>query len=279
MVFMKRLLLFAVVFLFLMVPISAQNPLYIQGEVIYHQDFSVLSDFSRSGITKGTSGSNLSSLTCRNGAFHIETYDDGRVYAILPPTDWTRNFTVEFEFSFAENASANGYLAVMLTSSGEEPSNISQISIRAKGTVDDFEAPSAEMSEKIRSGEAVTVRIPVENGVVKQLTLSTDGITEELQRTSLMLIGSGNRGFSVRNANVDISEVFIVNGTEYINKVGYWAEHSYAEDSGSEIPPHTGDGETAPPTGDALTATAVLAVVTFAAVFSGTKKLKNRRYR
>ncbi len=271
----KRLVLFAVVFLTLGIPISAQNPSYIQGEVIYHQDFSVLSDFALSGIAKGTSSSDLTRFSCVNGAFHIETYDGGRAYAILPDSDWTRNFTVEFTFSFAENTAANGYLAVILTSSGDEPTNISQINIRAKGTVDDFESPSTEMIRQIRAGETVTVRVPVENGVIQQLTLSSGEITEELQRTSLMLIGSGNRGFSVRNANVDISEIYIVNGTEYTNKIGYWAEHSYAEDGGTQSSPAEGT-ETAPETGDAFTAAMILTAI---GTFAAAKRMNKRNKR
>ncbi len=253
--FIKWQVVFAVTLLLLTVPISANNPVYIQGEVLYHQDFAVLSDFSLSGIQKGTASSELSAFSCRDGAFRIETFDDGRVYAILPSSNRTTDFTLEFDFSFTKTANSNGYLAAILTSTGEEPGNISQVTIRAKGTIDDFEAPSPELAEHIRLGETVSVKIPVENGVVKTLFLSADGVTEEIQRTSLMLIGSGNRGFSVRNADVDIREVFIVNGTDYENKVGYWAEHSYADDSASSgtvtpTGPDSNNSETAPETED-----------------------------
>ena len=165
----------------------------------------------------------------------------------------------------------------MLTSEGEAPSNISQLIFRVKGTVDDFETPSEEMMQAIRSGNETTVKIPVNNGVVNTITLSSNGMTEELQRTSLLLIGSGNRGFSIRNADVDISEIYIVNGTDYTEKIGYFAEHSFAEDNASVLPtPPSGEGETAPPTGDFLTVTA--AITALAALVSP-YLLKKRKFK
>lgn len=271
-VFMRLIRCFVCImaaFLLFSVPISAGDSVYIQGEVIYHQDFSVLSDFNLSGIQKGTAGSPNSSFSCNDGVLRIETHDDGRVYAILPSSDWTKNFTIEFEFSFRNSTNPNGYLAVMLTSSGEEPTNISQITIRAKGKIDDFDPLSKEMAEHIQNGGAVTVAIPVKDGVVESLLLSANGITEELHRTSLLLIGSGNRGFTVRNADVDISEIFIVNGTDYSNKTGHYAEKSYASDA-----PVSDDPITAPETGDSLpvAAFAAMAAVSLAAIIKFKKK-------
>jgi hypothetical protein len=272
--FFRFIILFAVVFGLLALPTAAKNPDYTHGEVIYHQDFSEVSDFSKTGIQKGSASSPNSLFFCADGSFRIQTYDDGRVYAILPHTDWTEDFTVEFDFSFQKTANSNGYLAVMLTSAGEEPSNISQLIFRIKGTVDDFEAPSEEMAKSIRLGEQINVKIPVKNGVVKSLTLSANGITEELDRTSLLLIGSGSRGFSVRNADVDISEIYIVNGTDYGEKLGYWAEHSYAESVGTDVP--SNGGETAPETGDSL---AVMAGLTAFGAVMMMKHLRKRKCR
>ncbi len=245
--------------------VFAEPPSYQNGEVIYHQDFAELSDFQTSEIKIGTSSSDGTLFTCTDGVFSINTSDGGRSYAILPRTDWTDSFTVEVTFSFTEKAQANGYLAVMLTSSGDEPGNISQIVFRAKGTVDDFASPSDALSEAIRSGAPIQVTIPVENNAVQTITVSSGGITEELQRNSLLLIGAGSRGFSARNVGVDISEIFIVNGVDYTEKIGRFAEESYAStfpDTESEQKPEgtpPAEPDTAPETGDTVVSAAVAA--------------------
>jgi len=275
-------------------PTAAKNPEYSQGEVIYHQDFSQVSDFSLTGITIGTLSSENASLSCTDDMFRIETYDDKRVYAILPPSDWTENFTIEFDFCFRNTSNPNGYLQVMLTSTGLEPSNISKLIFRAKGTIDDFEEPSDELAEHIRNGEQINVKIPVEKGVVKALFLSSGELMEKLDRASLLLIGPGNRGFSVRNAHVDISEIYIVNGTEYSEKIGYYAEHSYVKDCSKETEPCTPDipvlpecpenspgllppcnGETAPETWDCVTFFSASAAVTAIISIKRLKKTKS----
>jgi len=268
-------LAFAVVLGLFQCPAAAKNPSYSHGEVIYHQDFAEVSDFSLTDIQKGTASSENSAFYCAEDVLRIETYDDGRVYAILPPSDWTDAFTIEFEFSFRNTSNSNGYLDVMLTSTGEEPGNISKLTFRAKGTIDDFENPSEPLAERIRTGKRISVKIPVENGVVKSLSLSSNGMTEELDRTGLLLIGSGNRGFSVRNAHVDTSEIYIVNGTDYPEKLGYWAEHSYASDSSAEITPPVDNTETAPETGDSA---ALFTALAAAAIIAIAEYMKKRKY-
>ncbi|MBE6598355.1 MAG: hypothetical protein E7638_02810 [Ruminococcaceae bacterium] len=231
----------AAVLLLSSVLISASEPSYVDGEVVYHQDFSDISEVASSGIKKGTSSSTGSDIAVTNDTLSISTSDDGRVYAILPKSDWTDSFTVEFDFTFSKNSSQNGYLGVMLTSSGDEPGNISQVIIRAKGSVDDFGEVSDTLAESFAKGEKISVKIPVENGVLRNLFITANGITEELERTGLLVIGSGNRGFSARNAGVTIPEVYIVNGTEYKEKTGVYADLSYASDDTVETSPDTGD--------------------------------------
>ncbi len=232
------------------VPASARISDIANGEVLYHQDFADVSDIALTDIRKGTSSTDGSSLSLENGIFSIDTYDDGRVYAILPPSEKTKSFTVEVAFSFDEAASDNGYLGVILTSSGDEPGNISEVIFRAKGSVDDFTAPSKALAEQIAKGHTVTAKIPVENGVVEKLTLSSGDITEELQRSSLLVIGAGNKGFSARNAGVNIHEIYIVNGTGYTAKKGEWVDASYATEQSK-----------APATGDTAAVTALVSAV------------------
>lgn len=264
--------LFAATLLLTSAPVFAGQTEYDSGEVIYHQDFSEISDISLSGIKKGTSSTKQSALVCNNDVFSINTFDDGRVYAILPEVNWTDSFTVEFDFAFKEIASTNGYIALMLTSAGEEPGNITSVVFRAKGSVDDFDDVSEEIAKSIQDGEKITVKIPVEKGVLHKITLSADGVSQELERDSIILIGSGNRGFTVRNASVEIAEVYIVNGTGYTEKTGYWAENSYIEDDVPMEAESENGTETAPATGDAaVVTTAVIAAGSAAAA----KRVKN----
>lgn len=241
-------------------PARAGQAQYAEGEVVYHQDFSEISDIAFSGIRNGTSSTPQSSLVCDNETFSINVFDDGRAYALLPPSDWTESFTVEFDFSFTDIASSNGYIALMLTSTGEEPGNISSVVFRARGSVDSFEEVSEEIAESMKNGEKITVKVPVEKGALHEIVLSANGVTQTLTRSSLLLVGSGNRGFTVRNASVKISEAYIVNGVDYTEKTGYWAENSYIEDDVpifcEEASSETGK---APATGDALVPAVVVA--------------------
>lgn len=268
----RYIVLFVAALLVSSVTIFAGQTEYVSGEVIYHQDFSEISDISLSGIKMGTASTKQSSLVCNNDTFSINTFDDGRVYAILPEADWTDSFTVEFDFSFKNVASSNGYIALMLTSTGEKPGNITSVVFRAKGSVDNFEDVSEDIAKSMKNGEKITVKIPVEKGVFHKIVISANGVSQELERDSILLVGSGNRGFTVRNASVEISEVYIVNGTGYTEKTGYWAENSYIED---DIPVDAGaenDTEKSPATGNtAAVTTAVIAAGSAAAA----KRIKN----
>ncbi len=230
------------------VTVAAGKPTYDVGEVVYHQDFADVSLVPATGITKGTAGTDGAVFTVENGQFAIDTYDNGRVYAILPPSERTPSFTMEVTFAFDKDSADNGYLGIMLTCSGKEPGNISQVIFRAKGAVDDFGAVSDGLAADIRAGKPVHVVIPVENGVVQKLTITAGEHTEELQRESIMVIGGGNKGFSARNAGVNIGEIYIVNGVDYTEKTGRYATESYANettDKTTEIAPATGDIEAA----------------------------------
>ncbi len=250
--FVKSFLTVLSVLMLTVMSVCAADPSYGNGEVLYHQDFGVVWKTAATEIQRGTSSHRNAVFYLADGHFVLDTQTSGRLYAILPTTPRTKTFTVELSFSFDKISADNGYLGIMLTSSGKEPGNISQVVIRAKGAVDDFEAMSEAMAERIRAGETVDVKIPVKNGVVQKLILTSGDITEELQRDSLLVLGSGNCGFSARNAVVNIKEVFIVNGVDYKEKTGKWAEASFAEMSETPDDPDSPepDVETAPDTSD-----------------------------
>ncbi|MBR3998298.1 MAG: hypothetical protein IKI93_08145, partial [Clostridia bacterium] len=157
--------------------IYAMDTEKLAGEVLYHQNFSDISDFSASGIRIGTSSSENSLVSCEGDSLEIHTYDSGRVYIILPDAEKgdSDSYTIEFSFRFKNIHSENGFIAPILTCRGCEPANITSVTIRADGTVDEFSALDAELSEAIASGETIHVKIPVKDGMMYKIIFSADG--------------------------------------------------------------------------------------------------------
>jgi len=201
------------------------------GEVLYHQDFEVLSDAAKSGIVRGTSSSEKSQITCTGEALELNTLDNDRLYALLPSSGAADSYTVEFEFSFSEIKSGNGYLGFILTCRGTEPTNVTALVIRADGTIDDFEEPDDALKKAIGGGETVHVKIPVEKDVLHRIELTAGGTTWTLERENVKVLDDGGMGFVVRNASADVGEIYIVNGTGYAEKSGIYSKKSYAEDA------------------------------------------------
>ena len=200
------------------------------GEVLYHQDFSVLSDLAKSGIVRGTSSSENSHFTCEDDALELNTFDNERVYALLPTTRTEDSYTVEFDFAFSEITSDNGYIGFLLTCRGTEPTNITALIIRADGTIDDFEEPDEKLKKAIHDGSEIHVKIPIEKNVLHKIELTAGGTVYTLERENVKVIDDGETGFVVRNASVDVTEIYIVNGVGYTAKSGAYAAESYASD-------------------------------------------------
>lgn len=224
------------------------------GEVLYHQDFSVLSELARSGIVRGTSGSEKAGLSCTGDTLELNTVDNERVYALLPSSGADSSYTVEFDFSFSDIVSENGYLGYILTCRGTEPTNVTAVVIRANGTIDDFEEPDEELKKAISSGEKIGVRIPIENDVFHELELTVGGKSYTLERDNVKVLEDGGSGYVVRNASVEIGEIYIVNGVGYTKKTGVYAKSSYASDAPVTVSSASVDtddtSETSPDTGD-----------------------------
>lgn len=232
--FLVRLTAFALLFVLLgvsaVLPGSAGDRQKPVGEVLYHQDFSVLSDVAKSGIVRGTSSSENSHITCEGDALELNTFDNDRVYAILPTTKTGDSYTIEFDFAFSEITSDNGYIGFLLTCRGTEPTNITALNIRADGTIDDFEEPDETLKKAIHDGSEIHVKIPIEKNVLHKIELTAGGTAYTLERKSVKVIDDGETGFVVRNASVDVTEIYIVNGIGYTAKSGAYAAESYASD-------------------------------------------------
>lgn len=227
----------------LAIGVSAEEP---AGRVLYHQDFADVDSVQAAGITLGTATVGNAWLTIEDDDLGIHTADDRRAYSLLPDTPWTDSHTIEFSFRFTEISASNGYIAFLLTCWGDEPSNISAAVFRANGTIDNFDDPDDAIRQKIQAGETIHVEIPVENGLVHTITLTTGEDTCTVQRDSILRIAEGERGFGVRNASVAVEEVYIVNGTGYTAKIGPFADQSWSDSELAENAP-----EHAPNTGEA----------------------------
>lgn len=238
-----------ILFFLLFLTIAAIQCLAIgkAGEVLYHQDFTDVSTASIAGIRKGTVSSENTTVVVTADALGMYSADDRRGYALLPEIQWTESHTIEFSFRFTEALTTKGYLSFLLTSWGDEPTNISAAVFRVNGTIDEFSDPSEAMQKKIQDGELIHVKIPVENGVVHAIELTSGNTVCTVQRDSLMRIAEGNRGFGIRNASAEITEVFVVSGTGYTAKTGTYAEQCWADNAVC-----SGDGEGCPPTGDMI---------------------------
>ena len=284
---MKRLFgLLGIILAFMLAyGVFAGDSSMIDGEVLYHQDFSVESRLCESGIRIGTQSSENSEITCKGDTLEIKTFDRGRVYAILPDVVRDAAYTVEFSFRFTEIGEENGFISLILTCRGEEPTNISDVVIRANGTVDEFDVPCDMVKRAIRSGELVNVQIPVRNQVVNEIIMTAGEYQCVVERDNILVISDGQMGFSVRNASVELPEIYVVHGVDYAEKSGYFTDSSYSEEGGGEVvvpkPSETAaleeeaSVEISPDTGDGTAALLMLAVGG-GAIVSFEKRRKNR---
>ena len=82
----------------------------------------------------------------------------------------------------------------------------------------------------------------------KEFIICTEeGVSYTLERDKVLVIPSEGFGFEARSTDVNISEVFVVDGVDYTEKSGYYAENSFATDDNPVI----SDGyETSPDTSD-----------------------------
>ena len=280
---MKKLALVLIVFVLSVSCISvfAEDVEYTLGEVIYHQNFADISDFSKTGIKVGTLSTSSASFVCDGEVLAVSIADSGRAYNILPDIKTGSSYTIELTFSFTDNTRGNGYIAFMLTCRGEEPSNITPIVFRADGTIDDFSEVPEELSKKIAAGEKITVSIPVEDDRLYHITVYTDDGDYHIERDSMINIAEGSMGLQYRNASVAVSEIYIVNGIDYFEKTGEYLDKSFADDDDFVVNPGIGEGgEGAPETSDnrfiiMLSLTVVTGVLALATVM---KMFKHKKY-
>ncbi|MBE6541871.1 MAG: hypothetical protein E7672_05430 [Ruminococcaceae bacterium] len=265
--------LLIVVILSLCIPVSARDSSYGLGEVLYHQDFSVLHDVENSGITLGSLTAEGCYISTKGDPLDIVTNGNGRMYALLPKFSKNDTYTIDFTFRFTDVRAENGYIASILTCRGSEPTNISSVVIRANGTIDDFDELEPELAMAIANGETVNVKIPISRGVLHQVIIIYNKVEYIINRDSILVIGEGNVGFSARNASASVDEIYVVNGVDYYEMTGYYADESYASDLLPVIPPD--DTDHSPETFDPLSAVLAALCISAAAALLLRKKIQN----
>lgn len=264
------------------ISVFASDVEYSLGEVIYHQDFSDISNFSNSGIKVGALSTPNASYICNGEALTVSISDGGRAYNILPDIKTGSDYTVELTFAFTGSARANGYIAFMLTCRGEDPSNITPITFRADGSIDDFSDIPEELSKSIAAGEKISVKIPVENDTLYHIMVSAGGNEYHIERDSMITIADGNMGLMYRYASVAVSEIYIVNGIDYLEKSGEYLDKSFAEDNSTVVTPGIGqEGNGAPATSDGnlITLLAVFFAAGLLTVIMAKKIYESLKYR
>lgn len=237
------LLVFCAVFLVSTLPVTTLAS-HSAGEVLYHQDFTRVSTAHLAGIRAGSANAQESQIGVTTDGLVIDPNGERRTYAILPEIENTDTYTVDLTFRFRSVHRTNGYFAFLLTCTGDKPSNVTPVVLRADGAVDGFGDLDNAIVQHYKNGDPIRLTIPVVDGVLHSLTISSGTDSQTLERTSLLRIPDGNCGFCVRNASVLIEDTAILYGTDYEMPTGYYATHSYAEDDGARtdiLSPATGD--------------------------------------
>lgn len=264
-------------------PVSASNPEIADGEVLYHQVFADGLSIERCGIKLGTAGSQNVYMSTSDDGLNISTYDTERAYILLPKFYVTDSRTIEFSFRFDGKRTDNARLAVMLTCRGDEPTNITSVMFRAGGTVDGFSEPSDNIKQAIADGKTVDVKIPLESGVLHEITMASGGEECTLEKREVMVVSAGDLGFVLRNADATLNDITVVSGVGYSEKIGYYAEKSYSDDIVHEVPDlpdefPADDTECAPETGDGSAAAFLLSTVFagFAMLYTAKRAFKRK---
>ena len=246
--------------------VSAMDADAADGTVLWHQRYADAAEIGELARV-GTSSSATFTASCGTAdGLILSSYDSGRGYLILLPTEAGDTWTLEFDFRFADVYAENGSLGVMLTCRGEEPGNISSFTIRPNGTIDDFADLTDEVREQIAAGEWMHVTVPIRHGALSEITVQGNGTSCTAERSSVLVLPEGEIGFIVRSASVNIEDTYLVNGADYPDRFGRYADG----EEGAETEPVV----TSPETADHLPL--MLAAVIFASC-AGISAIRKRR--
>lgn len=225
-------------------PLSAAE--YAEGEVLFAARYEDYTSIRDTGLRFGTASWSGAGADLSDGSLCIRSASDRKTYLLLPEDiPFTDTYTIIYEFRFAEIAEMGGYCGFILTSSGDAPSNRTELLLRASGACDGAGQFGEAISSALTAGDPVQVTIPIRHGMMSEIRLRAGDTEETLAMDNVRTVAAGRRGFVLRNVSVDIHTVKIVSGVDYETESGYYAEYSYIapqpEDPGLVSPP-TGDG-------------------------------------
>lgn len=261
----------ALLFAAALVPLSATDPFssVSEGEVLFASRYADYASLRDTGVYFGTLSWSGASAALRDGELIVST-DDRKSYLLLPATDsWPDTYTVRYSFRFTDITAPNAYCAFLLTSWGDAPSNRTELTVRAAGSVDGFGACSDALAAAIADGQTLTVTVPILHGMLHEVTLAAGDETQTLRLDRVRSIAEGNRGFALRSASVAVSSVEVFCGADISSPSGYFASHSFFAP-----PEEATDDPHSPPTGDGIF---LFAAALLAASATGRALVRRRR--
>lgn len=228
-----------------MLPLSAADADYADGEVLFAARYGEYTALRDTGLRFGTSSWQGARADLADGSLCVRSASDQKTYLLLPAEiPFMDTYTIVYEFRFSEIAEPGGYCGFILTSSGDAPSNRTELLLRASGACDGAGQFGEAISAALAAGDVIRVTIPIRHGMMSEIRVTAGDHDETLKMLNVRTVAQGRRGFVFRNASVDIRTVKIISGVDYETETGYYAEHSYiapADDPGLVSPP-TGDG-------------------------------------
>ncbi len=236
-------------------PVAAADADRATGEVLFAERYADYAVLQETGLTFGTASWPGAVMGLDNSELIVRAASDERTFVLFPESVFTDSYTLRLTFRFVTLPEANGCIGLILTSSGDAPVNRTEVLIHANGFCGDFGQLSAAFAASMTAGETVSVSVPVEHGMLHEMTLSCSGRSETLRLTNVRPIASGGRGLTFRYASVAISSAEVINGTSFTTLSGVYATSSYKAPAEFDL-----RGAAAPFTPDFAVAPALIAV-------------------
>lgn len=270
---MKRIIacFFVLALLLSLIPASVSAGDRTQGIVFYRQSFSDVSIPENAGVRKGKKGEDSFSLSVSDGALVINNHSDVKSYTMLPFFNDESDYTALVTFSFSDVKTSNAYFALILSSKGDDPDNVTDLKIRSNGMCDLFGYLGDELSKNIQSGANVTFSVKVSHGMITAMSVSAGNVTRRISLKNVVDAGEGNIGFIVRNTDVKVYDFTVFSGMDYSNSEDFsdvssvWTDDNpYSEQCFDLMTASCGELDTfvlSPDTGDQIAMYIALVVV------------------
>lgn len=259
--------------------IAADRTALPSGHVIYRQSFADTKGAVLTGIYFGTLSATGAHANNNGGSLLVNGCFDTKSYLLLPAETEGNTYTLTATLRLSDLSTSSGYCGILISGWGSEPRNRTEIKIRASGSIDDFSSPSDAMRRIISSGSRFTVTVPVRNGAINELVLSADGVSETIVRDQIKIVTGGTVGLSLRNMSIELSEILLINGTDFTELSGVFASNSYSTSQNADdgiFPKGTTVDPSSPPTADPILFISAIAIFAAGGVLALTRKTSKR---